>query len=174
MSLWDYLFDSEYKQRDDIDALQGQLQTSDEWIAALKRQLQAAQQRVDRLELVLEALVQLLEAKESLGREELEIMVQRVDLADGVEDGRIGPDKTAVAPKCPLCGRSINPKRGACVYCGQEVTAQDLELMGEQAPQVRYTRCVRCYQKVPQSETHFSPDGMVCAACHAVDEELGG
>lgn len=171
MSLWDYLFDSEYSQRDDINSLQGQLKSSDEWIAALKRQLQAAQERADRLELVLEALVQLLETKGSLGREELEIMVQRVDLADGVEDGRIGPDKTAVAPKCPLCGRPLNPNRGACVYCGQEVTAQDLELMGAQAPDVRYTRCVRCYQKVAQHETYFSPDGMVCQACHAVNED---
>ena len=171
MSLWDYLFDSDYQQRDDINALQGQLQTSDEWFVALRQQLQAAQERADRLELVLEALVQLLEAKGSLGREELEIMVQRVDLADGVEDGRIGPDKTASAPKCPLCGRPLNPGRGACIFCGQEVTEDDLALMDAQAPQVRYTRCVRCYQKVAQQDTHFSPDGMVCAACHAVDED---
>lgn len=171
MSLWDYLFDSEYKQRDDIGSLQGQVQTSDEWITTLRSQLQAAQERADRLELVIEALVQLLEAKGSLGREELEIMVQRVDLADGVEDGRIGPDRTAAASKCPLCGRPLNPERGTCVYCGQDVTAEDLALMGAPSSKLRHTRCVRCYQKVLQQETYFSPEGMVCAACHDPDED---
>ncbi len=169
MSIWEYLFDSDYTQRNDIGALQGQVQSSGAWLAELQRQLHKTQQRADRLELVLEALVQLLETRGSLGREELEIMVQRVDLADGVEDGRIGPDKSATATKCPLCGRPLNPERGACIYCGQNVTAADLELMGETAPQVRYTRCVRCYRRVPQQESYFSPEGMVCGACREPD-----
>lgn len=170
MSVWKYLFDSAAEQHRDIDSLLGQVQSSDEWIVPLRSHLQATQRRVDRLELVCEALVRLLETKGKLGREEIEIMVQRVDLADGVEDGRIGPDKTAHAAKCPRCGRPLNPERSACVYCGQEVTAEDLALMGNPSPRVRTTRCVRCYQRVPQDETHFSPEGMICAACYHLED----
>jgi hypothetical protein len=163
MSAWDFLFDSEYKQRSDIEGLKGVADRVDASVEGLWEELTRAKQRVAKLELLQEGLIAYLQVKGVLSREELAVMVQRVDLADGYEDGRIGPNRSAKAPKCPFCDRPFNDKRQACIYCGKEVTPEDLKLMGKKEP--RTIICALCYRKFPETQAHFTVKGLVCETC---------
>ena len=46
--------------------------------------------------------------------------VQKLDLEDGVADGKV----TRSGPTtCPRCQRTFSPRHRRCLYCGQEVAA---------------------------------------------------
>lgn len=121
VSIWEYLFDSEHRQREDILALEKQ-QAETATAAAVSRVSTSREvgnlgQHIARIDLTIEALVQVLERRGQLTREELRDMIVEIDLADGREDAQMGPDRTRKAPKCPSCSRPVNPKRDTCVYC---------------------------------------------------------
>lgn len=71
---------------------------------------------VQRLQLLNQALWELLRGKLNLTDAELDQKVSDVDLRDGVKDGRI----TDIALKCPTCSRISSSKHWKCLYCGQE------------------------------------------------------
>jgi hypothetical protein len=121
MSLWKYLFDTEWRQREDIELLRASAGTSQTEAQKTAKKLDHLQRRVDRAELLLESLYRLVSEKNVVTADEFRLMVARVDLEDGIEDGRIGPDRNRRAPKCPECSRAINRKRTHCVFCGAEV-----------------------------------------------------
>ena len=117
MSIWEYLFDSEHRQREDILALEKQ-QAETATAAAVSRVSTSREvgnlgQHIARIDLTIEALVQVLERRGQLTREELRDMIVEIDLADGREDAQMGPDRTRKAPKCPSCSRPVNPIRSA-------------------------------------------------------------
>jgi hypothetical protein len=163
MSAWDYIFDSEHKQRSDIQDLKGATERVDASVEGLWEELTRAKRRVAKLELLCEGLISYLQVKGVLERDELAVMVQRVDLADGYEDGRVGPDRSSKAPRCPFCDRPFNTKRSECIYCGKEVTAEDLKLMDQKEP--RTIICALCYRKFPETQAHFTVKGLVCETC---------
>ena len=163
MSAWDFIFDSEHKQRRDIEDLKGVSDRVDASVDGLWDELTRAKRRVAKLELLTEGLIAYLQVKGVLNRDELAVMVQRVDLADGYEDGRIGPDRSSKCPKCPFCDRPFNPKRSECIFCGKEVTAEDLKLMDQKEP--RNIICALCYRKFPETLAHFTIKGLVCETC---------
>lgn len=160
MSLWDYLFDNNYRQRDDIDALEHGSLASDQRIARLQRALADQARQVGNLELTVEALVHLLEERDVLTHDELALMVQRIDLADGIEDGQIGPDQSLDRPSCHVCRRPVNPRRDVCIYCNTPVVKG-----GDPTP-VRTIPCASCGKQVPELKAFFGDRGMVCGDCH--------
>lgn len=169
MSLWDFLFDNDIRQRQDIDSLERRAESSDEALQSLRLDVQHLKKQQDLNELVLEALLQLAELKGQVTKEEIALMIQRLDLADGVEDGRIGPDRASVAPKCPFCARPINPQRQSCIYCGQKAPeAQQVPRKTDSS--ARLIRCVRCYNEVREDQAHFSPEGLLCDACQKTED----
>lgn len=122
MSLWRYLWDSEYKQRDDIDAAHV---AADEATSLAERSGHVArnnEQRIERLELLVETLLHHLERSGQLDRQKFGDLVEQVDLADGNLDGRISKDMSHRTPKCQECGKPLARKRKQCIYCGAEVT----------------------------------------------------
>jgi len=159
MGYWDKLFDNEWAQRDDIDRLQHEAAFAADTAADLQRALHEQRQRVAKLELMVEALVEVLRERKALTRDEVAVMIQQIDLADGVEDGQIGPDRVAQAPKCHVCGRPVNPKRENCLYCREPIQ------LGH-TPPPRTARCARCGAEVPEINTYFSEVGLVCGDCH--------
>jgi hypothetical protein len=119
MGLLDYLFDSEYKQRDDIESLSEASAGTRSEVGQLQDELVRVRHRLDRTELVAEALARLLEAKGIATMAEVGEYIVRVDLEDGREDGMIGEDRSAKAPACPSCAKPANMRRRtSCVYCG--------------------------------------------------------
>jgi hypothetical protein len=163
MSAWDFIFDSEHKQRSDIEDLKGAADRVDASVDGLWEELTRAKRRVARLELLCEGLIAYLQVKGPLDRDELAVMIQRVDLADGYEDGRVGPDRSSKAPRCPFCDRPFNTRRSECIYCGKEVTPEDLKLMDQKEP--RTIVCALCYRRFPETQAHFTPKGLVCESC---------
>ncbi|HEU4532674.1 MAG TPA: hypothetical protein VFS00_01105 [Polyangiaceae bacterium] len=119
MSLWDHLFDSDWKQRSDIETTREQLDLAVGANDALREIVLWQGQRLDRLELLFETLFRGFEKSGVVDRASFARMVEQVDLADGLLDGKLGPDQAAHAPRCGRCGRPASPLRPACIYCGQ-------------------------------------------------------
>jgi len=74
------------------------------------------QHQVQRLQLLNQALWELLRNKLSLTDDELAGKAHEVDMRDGVADGKM----TETPLKCPTCGRVSSSKHWRCLYCGQQ------------------------------------------------------
>jgi ribosomal protein S27AE len=70
--------------------------------------------RVDELTMVCTAMWTLIEEKTTLTHEDLFAKVREIDMADGVEDGKM----TRMVKKCPACGRTMSARHKKCLYCG--------------------------------------------------------
>ncbi|MEZ4383782.1 MAG: hypothetical protein R3A79_20790 [Nannocystaceae bacterium] len=123
-------------------------------------------QRVDRLELLCEALVELVVARKIATREELGVLVAQVDLRDGVEDGSVGSQPRRSVPACGACGRPVNPQRPSCVYCGAAVVVEAAAPAATVRP-VRTVTCGGCGETVDERESNFTEHGLRCDRCFA-------
>ena len=84
--------------------------------SSLRGRVRELEHEVQRLQLLNQALWELVRDKASLSDADLETKAHEVDMRDGVADGRI----TDTAVRCPTCGRVSNSKHWKCLYCGQE------------------------------------------------------
>lgn len=134
---------------------------TDETLAALSERLQEQAAEIERLKLTTAALLELLRLRLGIKPDEIDLMVQRLDLADGVEDGRIGPDRSRHAPRCAGCGRPVNPQRARCVFCDRALPKADKPA----PPPPRMTRCASCGRELREDATFFSETGLVCGDC---------
>jgi len=91
-------------------------------IRSVEERLRVAEERIEKLVLVNQALVELLCAKRQVTEAEVLDKVIEIDLRDGVQDGRLGQPSTA----CGKCGRTVNQRRGKCLYCGEEQARNSL------------------------------------------------
>ena len=123
-------------------------------------------ERVDRLELLCEALVELVVTRKIASREELSVLIAQVDLRDGVEDGSVGSQPRRSVPACVSCGRPVNPQRPSCVYCGAAVVA-DAGAPAAAVRPVRTVTCGGCGETVDERETNFTEHGLRCDRCFA-------
>lgn len=166
---WNRMFDTPEKQRDDIRALQADNDLVLDRAEEGQRALRQATRRIDKLELMLEATWELLKSRGDVSDADLALMVSRVDLADGKEDGRIGPSRKD-APSCHACGRPANPKRSRCIYCHEA----KLTVAAPAPPPPRMTDCETCAKSVPERSVYFTAQGTVCEACFKNPGGAGG
>ncbi len=166
MGFWDHFIQANHN---DLNNLRAELHSIGD-TSGSDRRLDSAERRLDRLELAIDGLVELLKAKSLLTDDELALAIQRVDLADGVEDGRIGPDEAAEARACPSCSRPLNPARKRCVYCDAEIPAAQ----PRPQPAPRLTACDRCAGEVPERSTYITANGVVCEPCYYGAAPTGG
>ena len=155
-----YRFDIDSRQHMDIERLKFDLESAQIGEANTARALRQVVRRVEQLEMMNRTLLEVLLAKGLCTRDELEVMMQQIDLLDGVEDGRISAQVHEQAPTCGTCGRYVNPKRTACVYCETPVAQQT-----KQRAPVRTVTCSSCAATVPERSTYFGEAGVVCSAC---------
>lgn len=121
VGFWDHLFDDDYKQRDDIESLKVSAGSTARSTGSLERRVGQLADRLGRLELTVQGVYRVLEEQGSITNEQFRELLVQVDLEDGREDGRVGPDRSERAPKCPSCARPISRKRTSCVFCGAEL-----------------------------------------------------
>jgi len=152
----EFLFDTEHKQREDIERIKEQMLDAPDPSEAIGPLVQ----RVDRLELLCKSLTELIVSKGLASREELSVVTQQLDLADGVEDGKIGSRVLKNGPRCSNCGRFVNPRRSSCVYCHAAVEQQSA-----QAPPERLVACGGCGKEVAESASFYTGAGLRCDAC---------
>ena len=165
-----YLFDSGHKQRRDIEKLRSAV--VDSFDAQTPADVARLMTRVDQMQLMVNALVEIIERKGLATREELTVMVQQIDLLDGVEDGKMR-QVWSDAPRCGSCNNYVNPEREVCVYC--QTPIRRMEAGGApyrggappSAPEPRLATCAMCGERVPQAQTYFTGDGeLVCSRCN--------
>ena len=96
MTFWDHLFDNDYRQRTDIEALRRKANTRNSATMRNRRDLEEHHQRIEKLEqhvgelaLICRTLMTLLREQGTFSPEELQEVMNRIDLEDGVADGRI-------------------------------------------------------------------------------------
>ncbi len=93
--------------------------------ARLQEQQQESRQRLGLLEKKVNRLVELLEEKLALSKEELETVPDESieELTDDSLESLAEPEA------CPRCGRPVSLKTGHCLYCGadEETVAEALK-----------------------------------------------
>ncbi|MCH7959641.1 MAG: hypothetical protein IID08_05900 [Candidatus Hydrogenedentes bacterium] len=72
--------------------------------------------KVHRLELLNQAIWELVRDRMNLSEQEIESKVKEIDQRDGIADDRI----SEIPLKCPSCGRVSSSRFWKCLYCGQE------------------------------------------------------
>lgn len=154
-----FFWDNEYRQRQDIQSLRKQVEAAPDYGS----QLRAQAARIDQLELLSKALIELVVRKGLATSAELGVIMQQLDLEDGVEDGRVGKSVRQEAPRCGHCQRFVNPRRQACVYCGTPM-AQATTAASTKPPRPDVS-CTRCGAIVPEADSYFSASGLVCEGC---------
>lgn len=128
MALSDYLFDSEWGQRADInraheraEQLESRLWKAHDRGKELSLQVQDLRRDLARTILMLDVLSELVVAKGLCTREELLVLLDTADRADGVADGMRTPPAPPGAPEprlCPACRHEIGALAQKCIYCG--------------------------------------------------------
>jgi hypothetical protein len=82
--------------------------------------LQELQARVDALGLVVMAMWSIIQEKTQVTEQELAARVRDLDMMDGRADGRM----PRMVSECRDCGRKMNLRHRACMYCGGESLQQ--------------------------------------------------
>lgn len=154
------------RQSREIKRLDDDAEWAQERDELLAKSVQVVDARCDRLELVCEALLELVVTKEIVSKEELRVLMVQIDLRDGVEDGGLHPKRVDTnAPLCTRCERPVNPQREACVYCGAEVVHEPQVGVPKRKPKM--VVCGGCQEEVDERETNFTGNGLRCDRCFA-------
>jgi hypothetical protein len=138
---------------------------ADARLDVLRETAVALRQRLEYADLQLSALTALLDAKGLISLDELKDAMVRLDLADGVEDGRMGPDRATEAPCCPACGRPANRRRSQCVYCGAALPPVGRPGAPGSRREIKTVSCAKCGEAVAEKDGYFTDRGMVCPRC---------
>jgi ribosomal protein S27AE len=116
--VWNFRNDDDYiPAQSDLEASQAKRKADS--AAESVRQLQV---RVERLSMVCQAMWELLREKTKLTDEDIIKQMQKIDLRDGVEDGKM----TRQTLVCPECGRNVSSRREQCLYCGTWLVKSNL------------------------------------------------
>lgn len=178
MSVYDDLFkpaffwDNEYQQRRDLEALKKAVADASEMQPALARQ----EVRMERLELLCKTLVELVVAKGLATTDEVALLMQQLDLTDGLEDGRLGSKPVTETPRCTVCEKYLNPARPTCIFCGTPMSTalgarstigyrDQVGAPGMAKRQTTMVHCVVCDATLPENQSYFSEAGVVCERC---------
>lgn len=92
----------------------------------LRGMISDLEERIERLSLICEGMWTLLRDRTEISEEDLKETVTRLDMEDGVLDGKRGPKKT----RCPDCDAVISNKFNRCLYCGYRMPADDRGAFG--------------------------------------------
>jgi hypothetical protein len=105
---------------DGIGALQAD---TDRRVTGTGDKLRELEQRYERMSLVTNALWQLLKAHTGLTDADLKKYVEKVDLSDGVRDGKVARIRGAM--DCPHCSRRVLKSATVCAWCSGKLTSGD-------------------------------------------------
>jgi hypothetical protein len=126
MSVWDYMYDSYWIQRNDISNLQRSNQVMRSKSIRDGARIRNLEDEIDHLTLINEALLRMLEKKGVFTRDEYRSLLVEVDLEDGVHDGKLAhpaPSGDTPAPlpanqtHCKFCKTANDPANTFCVHC---------------------------------------------------------
>ena len=73
------------------------------------------EERLERMEIVCEAMWNLLKDRLEVSDEDMVARIAQLDQSDGVADGRVEREPL----RCPICNRANSRRHDRCIYCGQ-------------------------------------------------------
>ena len=83
---------------------------------ALKTKVTNLENKLQHIELINQALWEIVQEKLELSTELMRAKMREVDVRDGIEDGKI----TRIPLRCPSCRRVSSSEHYKCMYCGLE------------------------------------------------------
>ena len=129
-SVLDYMFDNDWIQRADIENLKSSAQQMQSSEYRMRRKVLDDSQRIGDLEdqvahltLINEALLRMLEKKNTFARDEFRALLVEIDLEDGVHDGKLAKPEPPEAPKaaarcfCKFCRADNDRSNTYCTQC---------------------------------------------------------
>lgn len=129
MSFFNYMFDSEWSQRSDIEGLKDRDRRMRSRVSSQNRsnrkqnsKIEGLEQDIAELALLNKALMSIILEKGVCTGQELEQVMKGIDLEDGPEDGawrEQQQEQSQGGQECASCGRLVHKKRRNCLYCGQ-------------------------------------------------------
>jgi hypothetical protein len=120
MSVLDYMFDSEWLQRSDIENLKRNSSAMRQIATRESGRIRNLEEEIDHLTLINEALLRMLEKKGVILRDEFRALLVEVDLEDGVHDGKLAkpaPARAAAGSRCRSCRTENDPANKFCSGC---------------------------------------------------------
>ena len=89
-----------------------------------KRSLQDLELRLNKLELIVEALWEILKKETNLQEADLMELIAEIDLQDGRFDGKKAKIPTI---QCARCNRINSKRHSKCLYCGEVFLIEPFE-----------------------------------------------
>ena len=83
-----------------------------------KSDVEFLERRLGRLEMVTEALWEIIKRSHKLDDKALAELVKKIDMKDGKADGKVAK---SAPKKCPDCGKTIQKRQDKCMYCGTDI-----------------------------------------------------
>lgn len=127
MSVFKYIFDSDWSQRSDIEALKRQNQTLTDrlqnkraTVAENEARIAELEEEVGELALICKTLMQVMLENQICTGRDIEDALRRIDAKDGVVDGKVTKEQPVELKECPQCGRPVQHHHTHCVYCGHQ------------------------------------------------------
>jgi regulator of replication initiation timing len=126
MSIFKYIFDSNWMQRADIERLDEQttrlhadLRSAGKENRDLAEENEALRLEVSRLVLGVEAMSRLALERNLWSGEDMTRTIEKVDSEDGVADGARALVPKPVKPACAGCGRTVPLNVKRCPHCNK-------------------------------------------------------
>ncbi len=123
MSVWNYVFDSDFSQRTDIERLKDAAahgnSAARRQVRGLEGEVAVLRDEIAELALVNRTLMRLVVERGLCSAEDLAATLREIDLEDGVADGKVThADSSEV---CAGCRRNPGKDKPRCVWCGHPV-----------------------------------------------------
>ncbi len=84
--------------------------------AEATRDVSVIEDRLERMALICMAMWSLVQSRTDLTEDDLLDRIQKIDLLDGVPDGKI----TRQVTQCSQCNRPMSSRHQRCIYCGSD------------------------------------------------------
>ena len=104
----------EFYQQNEISNARSSASRAESQTTRLQDDLRRMQGQIDALALTCQAMWELIGDRAGIGEKDIVDKMQEIDLRDGKADGKMG----GRVSKCSGCGRTLNRRRGRCMYCG--------------------------------------------------------
>jgi len=125
VSVFDYIFDNEWSQRSDIEKLKEENASLASRVRRMRstevekgESVEELRRQVGELALLSKTLVEILLDKEVCTGRDIEQVMRRIDLEDGVEDGQLTKPVERPSRACPECKHLLAAEQVRCLYCG--------------------------------------------------------
>ncbi len=128
MSLFNYMFDSEWNQRSDINDLEERAHELEYRVLSggqkaknLETEVTHLRRDVSRMLLLLETFQRVLADKGICSQDDFVRRMRAIDAEDGVEDGQMSPGRNSEKDVryCDACQHFNSARLHACQYCGR-------------------------------------------------------